>query len=62
MKIYCHSCNTLVGDILAGSKLKRGLAFLCPDCLEVYAPENVEPLNDSTNDGLDYLKKMFGMK
>lgn len=32
MKVYCKECGCLVAEIKEGSKLKKGLVFLCKKC------------------------------
>lgn len=32
MKIYCIGCMIYLGEILKGSKLKKGIQFLCENC------------------------------
>ena len=36
MKIYCTRCKILVGEILQGSKLRKGIKYLCTECEEAY--------------------------
>ena len=36
MKIYCTRCKILVGEILQGSKTRKGLKYLCAECDEAY--------------------------
>jgi hypothetical protein len=31
--IYCYKCGIKVGEIAVGSKLKKGLVYICPKCL-----------------------------
>lgn len=32
MKIRCHKCGRLVGEILPGSKIRRGTVYVCAEC------------------------------
>ena len=34
MKCYCRECGALVAIIEEGSKLKKGLVFLCKKCYD----------------------------
>ena len=36
MKVYCTRCKILVGEILHGSKTRKGLKYLCTECHEAY--------------------------
>ena len=32
MKIYCKGCRIYVGEIKGGSRLIKGIVYLCPNC------------------------------
>lgn len=32
MKIYCNECGTYCGEIREGSKLRKGLKYVCSRC------------------------------
>lgn len=66
MKIYCVACNLYLGDIVAGSKLRKNILHVCGDCAELYNlidyGQKEEPKSSNGDATVDYLKKMFRMK
>ena len=36
MKVYCHECSILVGEIVSGSKMRKGIIYLCTECHGTY--------------------------
>ena len=63
MKIYCKNCNILVGDLLEGSKIRKGLVYLCEDCAidyNILPVTNIDSRNYSDSQ-VEQLMKMFGM-
>lgn len=66
MKIYCQICECLAGDIKEGSKLLKGLVYICKNCAIDEGILNKQYNNYDTTScpnsaGLDELKKIFGM-
>ena len=56
MKISCV-CGKIVGEILPGSKIRKGTAFLCYECNSKRIIHDTE--KDQPIDGLDGLKGIF---
>lgn len=40
-KYYCENCGALVAQIKNGSKLRKGVVFLCEKCYEVMMQGNM---------------------
>ena len=32
MKIWCAGCKTFLGELSSGSKVKKGIVFICSEC------------------------------
>ena len=69
MIIYCNKCSIELGNILKGSKLRKGIVFLCSNCFDKL--KVLEDLNNfergkesgntySGSDGMpDFFKDIF---
>lgn len=36
MKVYCKRCGFYLGEILTGSKLHKGIVYLCSCCHDLF--------------------------
>jgi len=64
MKLYCHSCNIKVAEILHGSHILKDAKMVCPKCLARYdiADKMAKMARDSSKskDMPEFFKNLFG--
>jgi hypothetical protein len=64
MKINCKKCCKDLGEILTGSKLRKGIVYLCSECMDEYNTyESIADFKRTTstpNNDMDAVKDMFG--
>ena len=58
IKVYCQSCGTLCGMIIAGSKIRKESVMLCIKCFNRMHTAD-EIAKQATNDMPDFLKSLF---
>jgi hypothetical protein len=54
--IYCRECSIYVGTIEKGSKLKKGLTFICDKCI---VSIDILKIGKNTKNDSEYLKDFF---
>jgi len=62
IKIYCISCTIYLGSILEGSKLKKGIAFLCNNCNNIRKADNLKRATSKPAEMPEFFKDIFGGK
>ncbi len=65
MRINCAGCGIYLGEILAGSKIKKRIKYLCPNCYERLSLadsmiKTVMPKGKSKEDLPSAFKDLFG--
>lgn len=58
--IYCTICSVKVGELASGSKIKNGIGYMCPKCLDVYNTKNAGDAFRDIGGKKDDFGKIFG--